>query len=324
MAAQIHIGAVESATGVSRDVLRMWERRYGFPLPKRDPLGDRRYTLEQVETLRLIKRLMDYGHRAGAVVGRPRRQLLEMLKASTSAPSPRASTLSGLFALVQDGRILKLRASLDQKLKQVGLRSFLSDVLSPLNAEVGTAWAAGTLPIFKEHAYVEAVQTLLRDAIQNLPPARQRPLVLFTTLPTEQHGLGLLMIQALYRLARVDTVSLGLQTPIDDIVRAADFHAADIVALSFSSAFARPAIQRELAALRKALPANVELWIGGGGVQRLRKRIPGTRAGITIDGAMELLQAWMTEHAPAESKAARGRKTVRSTVKSETDGGLAL
>jgi len=309
--ALIHIGAVESATGVSRDVLRVWERRYGFPLPERDSLGDRRYTQQQVETLRLIKRLMDYGHRAGAVVGRPRRQLLQMLKASTLPSSHGTSAVASLFALVQQGDIARLRASLEEKCAELGLRAFLSDVLSPLNGEVGRAWASGALPIFKEHSYVEAAQALLRDVIENLPPSCRRPLVLLTTLPTEQHGLGLLMIQALYRLALVETVPLGTQTPADDIVRAADFHSADVVALSFSSAFPRNVLQREVSSLRKSLPANVELWLGGGGVHRLRKKIPGTRIGSTIDGALELLESWAYEHQTrASSKAGSGRNAV--------------
>ena len=59
------IAAVERDTGLSKDVLRMWERRYGFPLPERDANGERLYPATQVERLRLIKRLMDHGHRPG-------------------------------------------------------------------------------------------------------------------------------------------------------------------------------------------------------------------------------------------------------------------
>ena len=56
-----NIAAVERDTGLSKDVLRMWERRYGFPVPERDANGERRYPAAQVERLRLIKRLMDQG-----------------------------------------------------------------------------------------------------------------------------------------------------------------------------------------------------------------------------------------------------------------------
>jgi len=35
-----NIAAVERDTGLSKDVLRMWERRYGFPVPNRDANGE--------------------------------------------------------------------------------------------------------------------------------------------------------------------------------------------------------------------------------------------------------------------------------------------
>jgi MerR family transcriptional regulator, light-induced transcriptional regulator len=65
----LSIGAVERATGVSKDTLRMWERRYGFPDPVRDAKGERRYTKQQVERLRTIKRLVDQGFRPSKVIG---------------------------------------------------------------------------------------------------------------------------------------------------------------------------------------------------------------------------------------------------------------
>jgi MerR family transcriptional regulator, light-induced transcriptional regulator len=65
----LSIGAVERETGLSKDTLRAWERRYGFPNPLRDAKGDRRYSVQQVERLRKIKRLVDHGFRPSRVIG---------------------------------------------------------------------------------------------------------------------------------------------------------------------------------------------------------------------------------------------------------------
>jgi len=67
----LSIAAVERDTGLSKDTLRVWERRYGFPRPQRDGFGERAYPLEQVEKLRVVKRLMDAGHRPGRIVDQP-------------------------------------------------------------------------------------------------------------------------------------------------------------------------------------------------------------------------------------------------------------
>jgi len=70
-ALQLSIAAVERDTGIGKDTLRVWERRYGFPQPRRDGSGDRQYPLDQVERLRVIKRLLDGGHRPAQVVALP-------------------------------------------------------------------------------------------------------------------------------------------------------------------------------------------------------------------------------------------------------------
>ena len=49
----------------------MWERRYGFPAPARDAHGERLYPAEQVQRLRLVKRLMDQGFRPGRLLAAP-------------------------------------------------------------------------------------------------------------------------------------------------------------------------------------------------------------------------------------------------------------
>src|ERR1700709_1096065 len=64
----LNISAVERETGLSKDVLRMWERRYGFPDPLRDDNAERRYAPDQVAKLRAIKRLMDSGMRPGKLM----------------------------------------------------------------------------------------------------------------------------------------------------------------------------------------------------------------------------------------------------------------
>ena len=53
---RIGIAAVERDTGLGKDTLRVWERRYGFPKPERDAQGERAYPLAQVQRLRLLRR----------------------------------------------------------------------------------------------------------------------------------------------------------------------------------------------------------------------------------------------------------------------------
>ena len=72
------IADVERDTGLSKDTLRVWERRYGFPMPARDALGERQYDNDQLIRLRHIRRLIDAGHRPGRVVALPLDGLVEL------------------------------------------------------------------------------------------------------------------------------------------------------------------------------------------------------------------------------------------------------
>src|SRR5476649_1324465 len=64
----IGIGAIAHEIGLTKDTLRVWERRYGFPQPLRSSGGERLYPQEQVTKLRLVKRLLDAGHRPSKVL----------------------------------------------------------------------------------------------------------------------------------------------------------------------------------------------------------------------------------------------------------------
>lgn len=288
----LSISAVERDTGLSKDTLRVWERRYGFPSPGRDPLGERVYPPDQVDRLRLIRRLMDAGRRPGKIVGLPLealRALAEQGPAPASAAAGREhAELARFMELTKAHQVEDLRGALSEAALRMGLDRFVAELVAPLNRLVGEAWASGDFQVFEEHLYTEAMQGVLRTAIGSIPSsAASRPRVLLTTFPAEPHGLGLLMAEAVLALEGCRCSSLGVQTPIRDIALAAAAQRADVVALSFSAGSnARGAIEG-LAELRGRLPAPIELWAGGGCVA-LRRRAP---AGVRVVGDLAAIGA---------------------------------
>jgi DNA-binding transcriptional MerR regulator len=59
--ATLSIGDVVTATGVGEATLRAWERRFGFPEPRREPSGHRRYSAADVESIRAVVRERERG-----------------------------------------------------------------------------------------------------------------------------------------------------------------------------------------------------------------------------------------------------------------------
>lgn len=300
-----NIGAVERDTGLSKDVLRVWERRYGFPAPLRDANGERCYPLEQVERLRMIKRLMDQGHRPGKLMEASVEELAER-----AARQPQPAALSGstsvmaelaeLIAMIKRHDASAYLQAMQQQLARKGLEQFVQDIVAPLSNLVGEEWEGGTLQVFEEHLFTELTTRLLRQAIASFSGGGQldqlRPCVLLTSVPGEQHALGLLMAETILTLEGGRCIPLGTGTPLLDIAQAAAAHRADIVGLSFSSAFPQQQISDVLKQLRKLLPAEVGLWAGGSGVQKL-SAIEGVQLLPSLINLRSALASWRGEGA---------------------------
>ncbi|MBC7781189.1 MAG: MerR family transcriptional regulator [Proteobacteria bacterium] len=285
----VNISSVERDTGLSKDALRVWERRYGFPQPYRDAHGERIYPSDQVDKLRLLKRLLDQGHRPSKIIDK---SIDELNALCSEAESPAHSAeVEALLVLIKSHNSLELRQTLTQTLLREGLRRFVLDLIVPLNRAVGNAWMRGDIAVFEEHLYIEQVQGLLRNAIASIQLRGHSPRVLLTTLPTEQHGMGLLMVEALLTLEGVYCVPLGVETPATDIVAAALAHDVDIVAISFSAAFPARLATGSIRELREILPANIALWVGGDAM--LRARTPGE--GIDVVRNLEQVIAALGE-----------------------------
>jgi len=287
------IAAVERDVGLSKDVLRVWERRYGFPTPERGPAGERLYPAEQVERLRLIKRLMDQGHRPGRLLTSSVDELSALAAPHSAAVRAGAHAGGDLDELV--GHVTghdhdAFVQALQQRLARDGLQRFVQDIVAPLTVMIGLAWQDGRLKVFEEHRFTEATERVLRQAIAAVPPGRA-PRVLLTSVPGESHALGLLMAEAVLALEGAVCISLGTQTPLPEIVSAAAAHRADIVALSFSGAFPRRRAAAVLDQLRASLPRATGLWAGGAGVRRVAAPV-GAELTATLDDAIAALGRW--------------------------------
>ena len=298
----LSIAAVERDTGLSKDTLRVWERRYGFPTPQRDGFGERVYTFEQVEKLRIIRRLMDAGHRPGRIVAQSTEALQQLSDSSASAPQRGAEVVAApdlrqYVDLVRAHDVEGLRRQLSQAQLRLGLARFVTEVIAPLNTLVGDSWMRGHLEIFEEHLYTEALTVVLRNAIATVPAPgpTARPSVLLTTFPNEPHGLGLLMAEALFLLDGCRCISLGTQTPIWDIVLAANSQRADIVALAFTAVLSPAVVTEGLAELRGKLPRTVEIWAGGAAPVLHRRPTPGVMALASLAQIATETRRWRAE-----------------------------
>ena len=305
--APVSISLVERETGLSKDTLRMWERRYGFPRPLRDAKGERLYPTDQIEQLRLIGRLLDLGLRPRELVGLPLEALIARSEGASVQPSAEAARASApwepTFEMLRRYDESGLRSHLSLALQRLGLQRFVTDFAAPLSVQVGEAWARGRITVSQEHLYSEQMQQQLRYGIGAIYPGERAPSVLLTTLPGEEHQLGLLMAQACLAAEGVHCVSLGVQTPAWDIVEAARERGADVVGLSFSQAFRPKVALAMLQDLRARLPAAIEVWAGGALWERAQHVLDGVRFISRLEQIQSLLGAYRESHEASRTAA---------------------
>ena len=272
----LSIGAVVRDSGIARDTLRIWERRYGFPEPLRNDKGERMYPEEQLRRLQRIRRLLDQGLRPGKVVLLNDADL-DLLEAELYPDTSTSDSIEHILTVLQTSDGSELETALSEIYQQQGMQAFITETVVPLLYTVGERWAKGKLQIFEEHLLSEVLTRFLNSEISAIQTTSMKLRVLLATLPGEEHTLGLLMFSALLSARNVSVTNLGGEVPLDQIVLAVDRLNADALGITFSGAYQYENIRSNLIELRDSIPENVDIWLGGEGVKRMRK-LP---AGVT-------------------------------------------
>jgi methanogenic corrinoid protein MtbC1 len=259
MAGKHTINEVSRISGVPKDLLRMWERRYGYPSPSRDTHGARLYTSDQLDKLLLIRQLMDQGKRPGKLMS------LDLAELRALAKVPRTELkLEQLIDLLKARDAAAMRDWFQHQVQAHGLRSFIHNVMAPATQAVGEAWSSGHLAIHEEHLYTELMKSLVRQSLAEYQQeGDDAPRVMLTTVPGERHSLGLLMVEALLRLGGADVLAFGPEMPFRDIKEAAVAHKVDVIGLSFSASFKSDDAVVMLTGLRQMIDPGVRIWVGG-------------------------------------------------------------
>lgn len=268
------IGAVERDTGIGRDTLRIWERRYGFPVPKRNSKGERVYSDAQIKNLQLLKRLLDQGLRPGKIVGLKDSELNTLAQTMSSEQDEKPADQARLNELIQCvayHKTHRLWELLEQTLIQQGMKVFVVETIAPLVYMIGDKWAKGELKIFEEHFLTRQLTLFLDSVISKMPVNIHSNPVLLATLPGESHGLGLLMLEGLLRERAVKVINLGTEVPMDQLTLATRQYQVTSILLSFSGAYNSNGLRAELIELAERLPDTISIYVGGSGVKRMRK-----------------------------------------------------
>ena len=294
----LHIREVVRITGLRREQLYMWQRRYNFPAPLRDGFGDRVYPPDQVARLKLIKQLLSEGWRAGAVVPLTESVLQSMLGLTVEDPAPLPGEIEGAVKLLAQHRIGELQNHLSKLLAGQGMRKFLEATLIPLNEAVHERVVRGEMETFQELRFGDLVHRLLRDVTRLVRPARDAQHVLLATPPNDPNQLGLAILELLLFTEGVNCLTLGAGVPAQEIAGASAYKTS-LVVLLFDRGISGKIAGQEIRSLRAELPAEIPLVVSGRAVNLLAKPIADVQTAADFSSVMALMRELGVTPAPA-------------------------
>ena len=272
----LNIGALAQATGVPVPTLRTWERRYGFPCPRRSAGGHRLYDPETVERVRLIARALSRGLRPAQVVPAADDDLRALLGEGATAPTSAPADVT-LHEWLDAARRLdgdRLDAAFRLSEAHLGLQGFICDRAGPFLVALGESWESGAIEVYQEHFASERLREFLVSRWRPLADRAPGPWAVFAGLPGERHVLGLHLAASVVALWGWRVLFLGDDTPVADIARCAADRGARAVLITVSSTQDLARAGTDLAELAAAMPLGVDLVVGGAGAP---DALPGAR-----------------------------------------------
>ena len=178
--------AAARLTGLSPDLLRAWESRYGVVKPLRTAGGTRRYRAADLERLRLVKAAVDAGDRISVVA---RLDPVELARRAEPTARPAQAGLELIISAVERLDNQEAQRLLVLQLSAMGPVSFAREIALPLAREIGERWATNRMGIASEHLATGVLRSMLGSALTPTAASRLGPTIVFATPTGERLSL---------------------------------------------------------------------------------------------------------------------------------------
>lgn len=214
----LRIGEFARRAGVSAELLRAWERRYGLLRPLRSAAGYRLYTREDLERVSRMRQGIESGLSAAEAARIALMSDGPELEADGGVAFARG--IARLVGAVSDFDEAQVQEVLDESLAAFGLAPFLTRLVLPALAQIGDRWEAGELDVAHEHF----ASTVIRARLLGLARLWGRghgPLALLACPPGEAHDIGLICFGLLLRSHGWRILFLGADSPVATVMQAA-------------------------------------------------------------------------------------------------------
>jgi len=296
------IAAVSKLTGVSCHALRVWERRYGFPVPVRSHSGHRRYSHDQIRILRRVLEGAHSGHAIRDMIADARDGRLGINDAPEET-GPLGSRLAELVDSLLAGDLEGGEARFQRLAEQSSRTDLIHHVITPALVDAGERWFRRECEIYQERCLTRFLRGKLEALIAEARRANHNPTrtILIGTVQGDRHSGAVLLLNWQLENAGWRAVNLGVDLPVCEYQKAVTSWRPDALGLSF--VLSRNIHKRflELSQIR-----GVPIFVGGRSIlnyQGLARRhglipVPGPMD-KAVDRLSVTYEEWARGHRPS-------------------------
>lgn len=231
------IKELEKLSGIKAHTIRIWEKRYSLIEPHRTNTNIRYYTDNDLKKILNVAALNRHGIKISSIAKLNRLELKEeILRVSTTSNSNDTIIDSMVIAMI-DLDEYKLEALIDKSIKNIGIKTTVTDVLYPFLGKVGILWQSGDVYPAQEHFVSYLIRQKIIAATNQISnpfnPAGKKFLLL---LPEgEWHEIALLFAQYLIKQANHEVIYLGQSVPYSDVLAIGAAKRIDYIMISRST-----------------------------------------------------------------------------------------
>ena len=270
----IRIQRVAKITGLSKDVIRVWERRFGLLKPARGANRYRNYSDEDVALLRFLKEQLDAGGSIGELSKLGREELLGQARASAPQVSFVDNIFSGLLrellSTLEPFNRVTFEKRLNGAVAVVPFEEALHGILLPLQEQVGQLWHDGHLNVALEHYVTKQIQQKIFSAMNQLPVAEFGTKVVVACPPDEEHDIAALAVAYRCRVRGCRVYYLGANVPIASLTNLCIKVEPDLTIMSFPLALSDDKATELVQSLANEVSPASNLAVGGHGALAMR------------------------------------------------------
>ncbi|HEY5649707.1 MAG TPA: MerR family transcriptional regulator [Nitrospiria bacterium] len=291
---------VSKLTGLSRDVIRMWERRYGFLRPERGSNRYRLYSEEDIALLRYISAQLKEGTAIGELAALGRENLLSRLEKERPTPPPPSPSLepsvTGLLKTLEPLDSAGFEQQLNHSTAMIPFEEALWGILLPLQERVGHLWHEDRIGIDVEHFVTKQVQQKIFTAMNQLKTNENALRVAVACPPGENHEIGAQSAAYIAKLRGCEVIYLGADVPVASMADLCRRMAVRLALISLVNELDEEMVQSLAKDYAENILGHCPIWAGGREANNHKNLLEVN--GIKVVGSLtdfnRKLSAWIT------------------------------